>query len=238
MLAFGRWETARIATAGLNPSEDEFRDKHQIAEGGLKLPLRGQSRRFIHWPSDGVLTPALEEEACLKAEGYFELGNTYWDWFRNYSSFLLGLEMTFTSGLACHTDYVSPFATVRGLSKCGKTREKLRVSGFRYWLRLIEMCPQLELIFGHGRGWRDIEDNFRVALTDLLTPFDHKGGASRHLSWATVQLPESGREIPVYWWHPNRDGAPLCWLKDVEKRALAEIISCHREHSTGSRKAP
>lgn len=224
VLAFGQWRSARIVTAGLNPSEDEFRDKTQLVNG-KKIPLEGKRQRFLHWPKDGLLTETLKEEAFRKADGYFNLGNAYDRWFGAYTEFLSAMEMTFTAGKPCHTDYVSPFATVQGLSKCNRTTiANLEFLGFPYWIRMLELCPCLEIIFGHGRGWRTVENFFRVALVDLPTPFDHKGGMTRHLSTTFVRLPNSKRRVLVYWWHPNRDGSPLCFLDRHEKRELGEIL--------------
>lgn len=225
ILAFGQWSTARVVTAGLNPSEDEFRDKSQVGPDGLKTPLKGTRQRFLHWPKAGLLTRELREEAFRRAEGYFKLGNAYEVWFSAYNEFLSAMGATFVSGNTCHTDYVSPFATVKGVSNCGPTTiARLELTGFHYWVRVLELCPCIEVIFGHGRGWRMVEKYFRVKLVDLSTPFDHKGGSVRHLSWASVRLPESKRRVLLYWWHPNRYGLPLCWLSRIEKRELGEML--------------
>lgn len=225
VLAFGQWRTARLFTAGLNPSEDEFRDKHQLDPNGEKSPLKGKHQRFLHWPKEGLLTSELQQEAFRRAEGYFTIGNAYNDWFGAYSEFLSAMGSTFVEGQACHTDYIPPFATAKGISKCShSTIAALNVRGFFYWVRMLELCPSVQIIFGHGRGWRRINDFFGVALTDVPTPFDEKGGPTRHLSTASIQLPHTNRNVAVYWWHPNRDGMPLCFLSREEKRELAEII--------------
>lgn len=43
VVVFGQWQTARVVTAGLNPSEAEFRDKTGV-------PLQAERQRFLHWP--------------------------------------------------------------------------------------------------------------------------------------------------------------------------------------------
>lgn len=225
ILAFGQWEEARVVTAGLNPSEDEFRDKEQVGADGWKVPLKGEHQRFLHWPKAGILTRDLRNEAFRRAEGYFKLGNAYEDWFGAYTEFLSAIGATFASGNACHTDYVSPFATVEGISKCSPaTIKRLKLSGFQYWVSVLELCPRVEMIFGHGHGWRIVEKHFRVSLVAVPTPFDHKGGSARHLSRATIRLAQSDRRILLYWWHPNRDGLPLCWLSRIEKQELGGIV--------------
>ena len=66
VLAFGRWQTARVVTAGLNPSEIEFRTPNGA-------PLTAAGQRFLHWPADGMLTEERLARARQRAEGYFSL---------------------------------------------------------------------------------------------------------------------------------------------------------------------
>lgn len=224
ILAFGRFETARVITAGLNPSEDEFRDSKRLLADGSKEVLRGSRQRFLHWGS-GELTEARVTEAFRRSEGYFELGNKYGTWFDRYSEFLEALGCPFVSGKACHTDYISPFATRTGISKCSReTAVRLKGTGLRYWMSVLESCPRLELVFGHGQGWRRVQEEFQCELKDLKTPFDGKGNSSRCLSFSRVTLPNSLRPILLYWWHPNRDGSPLCFLNAREKGLLGDLI--------------
>ena len=158
ILAFGRWRTARIVTAGLNPSTYEFRDPDQKTATGEKCPLVGDRQRFIHW-GGGRLTQTRLEEAFRRSDGYFEIGNQYAKWFNKYAEFLDALSVPFIEGRACHTDYVSPFATRVRISRCRPAADLLEEAGFRCWLDVIERCPRVELIFGHGRGWRRVEEH-------------------------------------------------------------------------------
>ena len=231
VLFFGRWDAARVATAGLNPSEDEFRAK--TSTDAHKAPLRGAQQRFLHW-DDGELTPARLEEALRRACGYFELGNAYSRWFGQYSEFLESLGAPFSTGTACHTDYVSPFATKTGLSKCsGTTRVKLQEFGEPAWVEVLTKCTHVEVLFGHGRGWRRAPDllRFNGDWATIATPFDEKGGrrcaGQPHLLYGEGRLGAGGRRLLVYWWKPNRDGSPLCFLGGEEKRQLGAIIKDH-----------
>jgi hypothetical protein len=49
VLVFGQWQTSRLATAGLNPSEIEFRDR-------FGQPLAGSKQRFLHAVQQGLWT--------------------------------------------------------------------------------------------------------------------------------------------------------------------------------------
>src|SRR6478672_1446603 len=45
VLAYGAWQTARIATAALNPSEDEFQTRETP-----RRALPPERQRLLHWP--------------------------------------------------------------------------------------------------------------------------------------------------------------------------------------------
>jgi hypothetical protein len=227
VLAFGRWSESRVATAGLNPSEGEFRDRRLA-------PLSGAAQRFLHWPDDGHLTEERLEIAFARSEGYFTLGNCYARWFSRYDAFQAGLGVAFQAGSACHTDYVSPFATTTGIARCSRaTQQRLAVYGRPLWVQILCQMPHLELIFGHGAGWRDMPRllGFHQWAT-LPTPFDRKGGRSTvakpYLLFAPIGLEASRRAALLYWWKPNRDGSPLTWLNNAERNDLGRLV---REHA-------
>jgi hypothetical protein len=225
VLVFGNWRSARIATAGLNPSEDEFWTKPTFT--AERQPLRDMRQRFLHW-GDGTLTDDRLREAFRRMEGYFTLGNAYSLWFDRYQAFLNALGTPFESGLACHTDYVSPFATKVGISKCcPATRRLLPEFGEQVWLNALDNCPCLEVVFGHGRGWHRVPNLFtgHSDWEHVPTPFDSKGGksAGQHLIRSSGVLP-SGRRVAIWWWRPNRDGSPLCYLKASEGAVVGTML--------------
>lgn len=226
VLVFGRWQKSRVATVGLNPSEDEFRDKH-------REPLRDSQQRFLHWPDDSQLTAERLELAFQRSEGYFTLGNVYAEWFGHYTPFLADLGVSFEDGTACHTDYLSPFATRVGVGSVrSATRKRLAEFGHNCWLRVLSHMPELEVLVGHGGGWRDMPWLLNLpGWTEIATPYDAKGGRTKiqrpYLLFARTTLPASGREIAVYWWRPNPDGAPLAWLRGDEKAALGALMRDH-----------
>jgi hypothetical protein len=225
VLAFGAWQTARVATAALNPSEIEF-----MLPGTPARPLPPHMQRFLHWPADEQLTPARLAEARRRAEGYFTLGHAYTGWFSGYQGLLDALEAPFQRGLACHTDYNSPFATVVGWGHTdGACRAALARHGGPFWRRLLDLLPALELIVGQGAGWRTVPALFGFTSADWLpvpTPFDTKGGATTglrpHLLYHPVTV--AGRPVRLVWWRPNR-GNPLTYLSRADSAHLGAIIA-------------
>jgi hypothetical protein len=226
VLAFGRWQTSRVVTAGLNPSEIEFR-----ADGGK--PLAEPRQRFLHWPADGALTTERLTLARHRAEGYFSLGNAYTRWFGLYDALLDGMGVSFKAGTACHTDYLSPFATRRGIARCDRhTREQLAGYGSRLWTRILDAMPQVQVIFGHGTGIHLVPGLLGFSGWEgLATPLDQKGGRTKirrpFLRFQRGMLPESQRPVLVYWWLPNMDGAPLTWLNREERVWLGRFVRDH-----------
>jgi hypothetical protein len=129
--------------------------------------------------------------------------------------------------------YLSPFATAEGISKCKPAVPLLKGPGFQYWTQMLDLCPRVELIFGHGQGWEQIERHFDVELKDLPTGFEGRGQPGKHLSFAKPRLMGTRRPVLIYWWHQNYDGKPLCSLDahvdddDVERRKLGTIVAKH-----------
>jgi hypothetical protein len=226
VLAFGRWRASRVVTAALNPSEGEFRDQN-------RAPLAATAQRLLHWPADDRLTGERLETAFARSEGYFTLGNCYARWFSRYDPFLDGLGASFRDGSACHTDYLSPFATRVGIAQCGRaTRTHLAAYGLPLWTRVLRRMAQVELIFGHGAGWRAMPALFGFDRWEALaTAFDAKGGRSTvakpFLLFARIRLQPAGRPALLYWWRPNRDGAPLTWLNNGERGQLGRLVKEH-----------
>jgi hypothetical protein len=224
VLAYGAWQTARVVTAALNPSEDEFQTR-----GPRRMALPPEQRRLLHWPADGLLTPARLREARRLAEGYFQLGNAYWTWFGRYRGLLDALGTPFADGLACQINYGSPYTTVVGWGAVGSAacRAQLAAAGGPLWCRVLDLLPRLELIVGQGAGWRTVPALFSFTPADWLpvpTPFDAKGGLTAHrphLLYRSVTI--AGRSVALVWWRPNR-GGPLTWLSDAEAARLGAII--------------
>lgn len=217
VLAFGDWKNARVVTAGLNPSEREFRD-----EKDLELGERAQ--RFLHWPEGDALTEDLSREAFRRSEGYFTLGNHYQRWFQAYEPFLKKLGVSFASGSACHTDYLSPFTTRQGISEHEGSAAELMAFGLPLWAEILAAIPNVEVVVGHGRGhgemkklfgfseWETVVLPFAVNLRSSAPPFLYRKVALRN-----------GREVHLFWWWPNR-GSPLSYLSNERKGILGDLV--------------
>ena len=228
VLAYGAWQTARVALAALNPSEDEFQTRDQP-----RRPLPPDRRRLLPWPTDGRLTPARLAAARAHAEGYFTAGRAYWAWFGRYRGLLDGLALSFEQGQVCQTNYGSPFTTRVGWGAVGSAacRGVLARHGGPLWRRLLDLLPHLEIVLGQGGGWRTVPALFGFAPADwtpLPAAWDAKGGAAAgprpHLLHHPVRI--SGRPVALFWWRPNR-GGPLTWLTTAEGVALGQLITSY-----------
>jgi len=222
ILAFGRWQTARMATAGLNPSKREF-----LGPDGLELSPN--ARRFVHRATTDDSEPSNADiaEALRLAEGYFELGHDYTKWFRGFKPLLDEIGCSYEDGSACHTDYVSPFATAKGIGSIpAAARHALARDGLLRWRSMLGLMPECRVVLGIGAGWKIVPS--ALGFGDWLpieTYLDAKGGGDRsprpHFLHAVGTL--SQRQVHAFWWRPNR-GEPLSYLNDGEKSFLGRLI--------------
>ncbi len=225
VLAYGAWATARIVVAALNPSEDEFQTRDQP-----RRPLPPDQQRLLPWPADRQLTPNRLAEARRRAEGYFRLGHAYWVWFGRYRPLLAALGWSFEEGLACGTNWASPYTTRVGWGAVRSTaaRRVLAAQGGPLWRQLLEVLPQVEIVLGQGGGWRTVPALFGFRPADWIAVparWDAKGGAAAgprpHLLYHPIQL--QGRPVLLAWWRPNRGGA-LTWLNAAEATQLGYAL--------------
>ena len=240
VLAFGRWKTALIATAGLNPSDREFCEQPANGQEPPGREIAGSSRRFLHRGlTDGRDISSIQvEEARDLAERYFERGNAYWRWFAGFTPFLERLGWTFANGRACNTDYVSPFATARKLGDVALPgslrRKRLQSDGARYWKQMLATMSNLQVIVGMGTGWGDstlLRDVFGFAVGEwqpVETRFDEKnaGRSSQPPYFLRKMVHLDNRPVHLFWWKPYF-GDPLTLLNSDEKRDLADIVKSY-----------
>lgn len=104
VLFFGDLFSARVATVGLNPSNQEY----TTPDGRL---LTGAQRRFATLESLGTddrarLTDAQCDEAIETMRGYFGPTKPVYSWFNPLARVLNGFGASFTSGSAAHLDLV------------------------------------------------------------------------------------------------------------------------------------
>lgn len=104
VLFFGDLFTARVATVGLNPSDQEFLDRRGDQ-------LTGAARRFETLDSlDAPDRRTLGNEQCEQAvetmRRYFHPGKPVYGWFKALSRVTEGLGASFIGGEAAHLDLV------------------------------------------------------------------------------------------------------------------------------------
>lgn len=218
VLYFGNIKEAKVITAGLNPSENEFREND--------VPLVGNKRRFLHFSesNNGEIGTDLITEALLRSEQYFNK-NPYQKWFNKYDSFLEGLECSFKNGSVCHTDYYSPFATVKGLSEIDPTisSQQLLKFGLITWKEILKSAPNVEVIFGHGQGHNYMGELFNFDKWEVVKiPFEKNIKSKDPFLKKIVRL--NNRMITLYWWKPNLNGHGLSILTNEEKKTLGKFI--------------
>ena len=108
VVAFGNFQTARIATLGINPSNLEFLD----GKGNL---LSEEKQRLATLPSIGATTTdKLNHTQVIdiidSCNSYFQR-NPYMSWFKDLEKVLnRGFNASYLSGSACHLD-LSQWAT-------------------------------------------------------------------------------------------------------------------------------
>jgi hypothetical protein len=232
VLVFGRWQRAEVATVGINPFDREFLNNQRMA------PL--QIRRFLHRRAEDPVIPTQEMIATARGmmESYFETGTAYADWFRGFDPFLTGLARPFNSGLACHTDYLSPFATnlgARARTIPPTVRDSLLKDGLVFWWKVLGLMPNLRTVVGMGKGWEIVEDILGAGSWEGLGDLNEKRFARYQPPyllhrWARI----GGKPIQVFWWRPHF-GDPLGGLSVSEKMVLGARIRGHIDSVTGPR---
>ena len=103
VVAFGDVRNATVATLGLNPSRNEFQDRH----GNL---LSGAQQRLETYPSLGVASLANATEDTIarvfeRCNSYFAY-QPYWAWFGKIEPILNAINTSYKDGTACHLDLV------------------------------------------------------------------------------------------------------------------------------------
>ncbi|WP_339616906.1 hypothetical protein [uncultured Gilvimarinus sp.] len=150
VIAFGDFSRAKVATLGLNPSDQEFFDSHGEE-------LTGRSRRFHTLKSLGIenwkdLDNDQLKKIMFTCENYFQI-NPYDRWFKPLNNIISGTGFSYYDSFdcACHLDLV-PYAT---RSKWGglplEKRKKLLQLGGKFLLEIIN-SGDIELIILNGES--------------------------------------------------------------------------------------
>jgi len=96
VVSFGDFNTAKIATLGINPSSAEFLSAGQL--------IQGEKKRL----ADNEFGPASAVDVWFHCKNYFRT-NPYWSWFSHLEALLLEVGASYRTN-ACHLD-LSPWAT-------------------------------------------------------------------------------------------------------------------------------
>ena len=159
-------------------------------------------------------------EARRLAEGYFEIGNAYWGWFKEYCPFLDTLGYSFRHGSACHTDYASPFATNVGFSQLERqyngagvrVQRELFGDGVVRWRDFLATMPRLRTVFCIGKveSMRTIGKALDTTFSEAF-PFGWTSKRSQTHRENDVYVADwrpADRRIELYWW-PEYNSRPF-----------------------------
>lgn len=149
IVAFGQFDSARVASIGINPSHQEFLDR----KGEL---LQGQAARFLSRDALKVddqepLSEAQAREVVEQSRRYFEL-NPYRSWFNPMEKWILNPRgFSYWNGTSTHLD-LSQWATDpiwKMLS--GDTRTKLVNSDANFLRTQLEQ-GEFDYVFLNGKS--------------------------------------------------------------------------------------
>jgi len=184
ILFFGDLAAARIATVGLNPSDQEYTDGNQEYTDGNGELLTRSRQRFATLASLGATDrPSLDDEQCDEAiewmHRYFDVGRPVYRWFAPVQRLVEGLGASLTGGTAAHLDLVQE-ATDPTWSSLGK------VDGAEQARLLAQDLPFLE--------WQIRTFPVRVVICAGKTVSNHV----RHR--LDVHIDETGTLALTKWW--------------------------------------
>ncbi|MFD3166808.1 hypothetical protein [Herpetosiphon sp. NSE202] len=148
VLAFGAMRQATVATIGLNPSKNEFLNRH----GHL---LAGTEQRLVTLASLGLATLADADASQLQAVyagcvGYFQR-NPYRRWFDQLEAIVQGCGASYYAGSACHLDLVQWATDPIWRNLAPATRASL-IAADRDFLAQQLQHEQIRLGLINGRG--------------------------------------------------------------------------------------
>lgn len=149
VIAFGNTQQAIVATLGLNPSRNEFQDRH----GNL---LHGSQQRLETLESLEV--PSLTDASDVKIARVIERCNSYfthqpyWTWFGQLEPILNAIGASYKAGTACHLDLVQ-WATDPVWAKIPSqaTREQL-IHADAAFLKQQLLSEQIQVLLLNGRS--------------------------------------------------------------------------------------
>ncbi len=168
---FGNFQSAPLATMGINPSNREFTCSENIE-------LEGASRRFPTLRSMGLerwtAAGPREQKAIISACLHYFSGTPYDLWFGKLDGIIKGTGYSFyqTETPACHLDLV-PWATRKKWSYLNSTSRRRLVNQGAPFLAEIINSSSIRVIVLNGR----------TVIEGLLEIAEHEGQSRKMKTW-------------------------------------------------------
>lgn len=194
ILFFGDSVTAKFATLGLNPSDQEYLDRFGVE-------LEGSDRRFETLGSLGArtrtdLTTAQCEAALNTMRRYFDPEKPVYRWFRPLERVLRGLGVSYTKGQVVHLDLVqeSTDPTWSALrDQAPDEWEGLRRADLPFLKSQLSHLNPLAILCNGKTPSAELEDLWPIQ--------DRRCGVSERLKWFVGRIELNGLEIKVAGWN-------------------------------------
>lgn len=200
---FGSAERARIASVGLNPSDQEFCDRSG-------RPLRGRDQRLETLDSLGLRdwsdAGSAEHSAVARACSDYFAVNPY-GWFDPVEAILHSAGRgTLRGGGACHID-LAPWATQQTWSRLARTEQEALLECGKATLRALMLSTRFEILLLNGaRVAKGLERATGVRLPFEYAP-DWNDSGRRGRRWSVVVdslgRVELARPVTVLGWNWN-----------------------------------
>lgn len=181
VLSFGSPVTARIATLGLNPSDNEF-----VARGGPLLT--GCNRRLASLASLGVstlvdATDSVVAQVVADCDGYFQR-RPYGRFFTHLESVIKpALGVSYWDGSACHLDLVQ-WATSPTWAHLGaRTKEELVASDLEFLRRQLAE-DNIRLVICNGKSV--VNELWRLGVKVTRSERFRVGSVSAQMAWGAA----------------------------------------------------
>ena len=180
---FGRAEEARIASVGLNPSGQEFRDTkgRPLGDGERRLATL-DSLGLQDWTAAGPVECSAVADAC----SYYFGMNPYWSWFNALEAIFEDAGRgTLRDGGACHID-LAPWATEEAWGGLAPAERNALLESGEPTLAALLSSVQFEVLLLNGSGVvRGLERATGIRLPfEYATEWDDRAGRGRR--WSVV----------------------------------------------------
>jgi len=164
--AFGVFKESRIATLGINPSDQEFLDKNGVL-------LQESSRRFETLQSLGAkecsdLSETQVQRVLDSCSNYFKTGNDYRKWFKPLDEILMrAFGVSYYADTACHLDLVQ-WATLPKWSSLPKEIQRLLLDeGVPYLRTLLQQHHISHVVVNGNSVWQGLKRSNLLNFDDV-----------------------------------------------------------------------